>query len=530
MANAWADSPLRYGGSAGPNSGRGSRKLGAWNVVILCVPCVPMVLAAERSQPPSFKSRLKSDHCRSSWGAAGLRHSHDAHALVELHRSTSVPQSFPIGPLKLDPYGDPLPPKAVARYGTIRLRHGTQVLGLGFSPDGKFLGSISNTEDGIRLWDPVTGKELYRLNAPAWSAAFARDGSILVMDENRCRVWIPAANHIRDLPEKTLPENLQVIAVHPDCRSFAAGVQRKILLIDLQTGKLLRELKCPGEQAATRLVFSPDGRWLAGGAQKTGVWLWDLRTGKRVRTYHTEFDFPEYVFNSDGTRIAIAAEQLRIYPTDSEEVIEDYKAPAGVFQNPRFSGDGKWVFGITPEGSFFQINANTGEAKDLGNSPDVTLRPPMAIAPEGAFAAATDQSGAIRIWDPKTGKAPEVDRLPLLSDPGFSADGKTVWCLASRWENGFMRLSTATGKRTSRLSICPSKRTRRCGGSRMARRAIASNGGDELELQVIDVDTNRVINKINVPTNGGQSLLPWWLLCNGGTCSCGGVWGGYRSR
>src|SRR5580692_4249534 len=73
----------------------------------------------------------------------------------------------PTGPVKLDQHGDPLPPGALARYGSARLRHGPEPLGLGFSPDGKMLGSISPREDSIRLWDPKTGRELHRFNSPA---------------------------------------------------------------------------------------------------------------------------------------------------------------------------------------------------------------------------------------------------------------------------------------------------------------------------------------------------------------------------
>jgi WD40 repeat protein len=239
------------------------------------------------------------------------------------------------------------------------------------------------------------------------------------------------------------------------------------------------------------------------------VWLWDLRTGKRVRTYHSDFDFPECAFNSDGSRIAIAAEQLRIYPTDSEEMIEDYKPPEGVFQNPRFSADGKWVFGITLEGNFNQIDAQTGEAKDLGNSPDVNLQPPMAIAPEGVFAAATDQNGAIRVWDPKTGKGPEVDRLPRLFEPGFSADGKTVWCLAA--DRRVHAFETATGKRTKVIDL-PVEEEAIVSWDSNFRRALAINEGEELELLVIDVDTNRIINKINVPINGAIPLVAFCAM------------------
>src|SRR5262249_30311644 len=157
-----------------------------------------------------------------------------------------------------------------------------------FSPDGKILGSVSPTDDGVRLWDPVTGKEIARFSSPVEFAAFARDGSVLTVFDGRCRHWVPAGNTVRELPEKTLPQNTRCVAVNPDLRSFAAGAPKKVALIELQTGKPIRDLNFPGDQPPSRLVFSPDGRWLAGAAQKVGICLWDLRTGKRVRTYRSD--------------------------------------------------------------------------------------------------------------------------------------------------------------------------------------------------------------------------------------------------
>jgi WD40 repeat protein len=412
-----------------------------------------------------------------------------------------------VGPVKLDQHGDPLPPGAISRYGSIRLRHGPQPRGLGFSPDGKMLGSIAATEDGIRLWDPLTGKELYRLHSPATHAAFARDGSMLVVDENRCHVWIPAANSFRSLPEKTLSESVQVVAMHPDCRSFVVGMNQKIMQIDILTGKVIRELKCPAGPIPVRLIFSPDGRWLAGCGQKTGVWLWDLRTGKRVRTYPIETDFPESVFNSDGTRLAIAAEQLRIFSTDSEEMIEDYKAPEGALLNPRFSADGKWVYGITAEGNFIQIHAQTGAKKEFGMMLEVGLRPPMAVAPEGSLVAATDQDGAIRVWDPRSSKELELERLPGLFRPAFSTDGKSVSCLSA--DGRIHTFATETGKRTKVIDL-PVDEDSPVAWSALSQRAIAVNCGDGIELEVIDVPANRTLHKILVPTNG---LVPRIAFC-----------------
>src|SRR5262245_44805114 len=110
------------------------------------------------------------------------------------------------GPPKLDRHGDPLPAGAVARYGTVRLRHGVGLQGLGFTPDGKLLCTLSASEDSVKMWDPVSGKEVARLNGAAQLVTLAKNGSVFVVDETRVRVWLPATNTVRELPEKTVPE------------------------------------------------------------------------------------------------------------------------------------------------------------------------------------------------------------------------------------------------------------------------------------------------------------------------------------
>jgi WD40 repeat protein len=48
--------------------------------------------------------------------------------------------------------GDPLPPGAIARMGTVRLRHENYVTSVAFSPDGKTLAS-GNANTTILIWD-----------------------------------------------------------------------------------------------------------------------------------------------------------------------------------------------------------------------------------------------------------------------------------------------------------------------------------------------------------------------------------------
>src|SRR5689334_6370209 len=62
---------------------------------------------------------------------------------------------------RTDLYGDPLPPGALARLGTIRLRH--RAATIAYSADGKTLLSFSRGDKTIRQWDPATGRERRRI-------------------------------------------------------------------------------------------------------------------------------------------------------------------------------------------------------------------------------------------------------------------------------------------------------------------------------------------------------------------------------
>src|SRR5438105_15188762 len=57
----------------------------------------------------------------------------------------------------VDVYGDPLPAGAIARIGTMRLRHAGAVTCLAFSPDSAQLFSASHDKT-ICMWDARTGK------------------------------------------------------------------------------------------------------------------------------------------------------------------------------------------------------------------------------------------------------------------------------------------------------------------------------------------------------------------------------------
>src|SRR5437867_2336931 len=102
------------------------------------------------------------------WLAAGL-------ALLPVPAPVSEPAS------RTDAYGDPLPPQARLRLGSVRLRHGHFVIAVAFAPDGRTV--ASGSRDGtIRLWDTATGKEQFTLSGHKDGVncmAFSPDGKTL---------------------------------------------------------------------------------------------------------------------------------------------------------------------------------------------------------------------------------------------------------------------------------------------------------------------------------------------------------------
>src|SRR5262245_892153 len=75
-----------------------------------------------------------------------------------------------------DLYGDPLPPGALARLGTLRLRMKDGAGAIALSPDGKAVAAAGH--DAVRLWDAATGKEVRRFEGPfgsVWHLAFSPD-------------------------------------------------------------------------------------------------------------------------------------------------------------------------------------------------------------------------------------------------------------------------------------------------------------------------------------------------------------------
>jgi RNA polymerase sigma factor (sigma-70 family) len=193
--------------------------------------------------------------------AAGLFASHARNAGPDTPPGAAGRAAGPGRPEKADApgarrdlHGDPLPAGALARLGTVRLRHSGRPVCVAFSSDGK---QLLTAAGGVAvLWDAATGKEVRRFGAPA------------------------AAND--DAPT-ALRLGETAAALSPDGLAVALAYRQKdgVRVWEVAAGREL--CRFPGEEhGAAGLAFSPDGKLLASAGKDGQIALYALATGEET--------------------------------------------------------------------------------------------------------------------------------------------------------------------------------------------------------------------------------------------------------
>jgi WD40 repeat protein len=208
--------------------------------------------------------------------------------------------------------------------------HTSWVWSVAFSPDGQLLasGSFDNT---IRLWDVRTGRCLKTLNGHTgwvWSVGFSPDGQTLASssDDRMIRLW-----NVKD------GTCLKVLQGHdkgvwstrfsPDGHTLASGSEDKTVKVwDVDTGLCIKTLQGHSNGVWT-LDFSPvrlrgaspeeTGHILASGSQDETIKLWDVMTGKNVKTLKAES--PYEGMNITGVRGLSDAQKTSLKALGAQE-------------------------------------------------------------------------------------------------------------------------------------------------------------------------------------------------------------------
>jgi WD40 repeat protein len=187
---------------------------------------------------------------------------------------------------------------------------------LAFSTDSRYL--VTGKGDGtVQIWDGETGEELGTLGTHKQAIrglVFSKGGEHLASASNDgiVKLW-----DAKPLDRKRLEEKKEArlilrarvagpslsVAFSPDGRRLATGGERNTVKIwDVETGQELQTLWGHNGEVYT-VAFSPDdaGRWVASAGEDSTVKVWDSQTGKVLRSFRGHTGLVSSVaFSPDG--------------------------------------------------------------------------------------------------------------------------------------------------------------------------------------------------------------------------------------
>jgi len=304
----------------------------------------------------------------------------------------------------VDLHGDPLPPHAVARLGTLRFRLATGVNQAAVVHGGKQLLGLGVAT--VVLWDATTGREVRRFARPArkeaggppddvnlQSLAVSPDGKTLAVGGMRT-----IDNSLVDCPlllfDLATGRKLAEWPAHPShglsgypllafvtpTLLVSAGDDESVRVWDVTKQRELRRLAVPDGSHISAIVPSPDREhiFVAGWDVKTEVafWTaWEAATGKRVHREKVPGVFAKLAVSPDGTSLALAMGMGR---TPKEPDYTEMR----LYSRPGWKELRRW-------------QAHDGD--DGG-------RCSIVFSPDGNTIATGGADGKVRRWDAVTGK------------------------------------------------------------------------------------------------------------------------------
>lgn len=200
-------------------------------------------------------------------------------------------------------------------------------------------------------------------SGPLSTAAFSPDGSLLVTggEDHGLRIWDGKTGQaLRQLEGHREP--VRAVVFSPDGRRLLSGAgDRSARLFDAGTASTLHVFG--GQVGAVRAVhFSPDGRSALTVDSGDRAWLWNTETGRLLAALAkaTQKSHTAMAFSPDGTRIASAGDELRLYDA------------------------------VTGQ-SLLSLDGSGSERAEVMTA--------IAFSPDGKLLASGTQSGALKLWD-----------------------------------------------------------------------------------------------------------------------------------
>mgnify|MGYP000541796303 FL=1 len=246
-------------------------------------------------------------------------------------------------------------------------------------------------------------------------------------------VWLLSSLPSSQFLQRSLDNvgGVNAIALSPDGQTLVSASFGTIRIWNVRTGRLVRTLNpVHSKKSVNTLAVSPDSSILASGGSDNNLILWDLKTGRRVRTIPAhKAAVNSIAFSNDGQTIASGSDDktVRLWNVTTGSRLLTLIGHAGAINAIALSRDGQTLASGGEDKTVRLWNLGTGEVRRIitGHAGPVNA---VAFSPNGQVVATASSDNTIRLSNVQDGKRTRTFKghSSWVRTIAFSPDSRTL--------------------------------------------------------------------------------------------------------
>ena len=295
--------------------------------------------------------------------------------------------------------------------------HRETVWSLAVSPDESLIATGSGewgfaSPGEIILWDAHNGKLLKRIEAhdgPIMGLGFSPDGKYLAScsigwesaPAEPVKIWSTEGDLVHTLP--TPARNAYSVRYSLDGKWLAIGSSKRVQLWNVEGFSQVTYLE-GHKDSIFDIAFSPSSKQLASVGRDGTARVYDIDSGMQTQLFSGLKDLRCVSFSPDGRRLAFTnyGGDLRVWDTsDPPDKIQKYSYPFSAISNIEFSPEGRRIALAGKDGAALIVDSITGRVLKRYYAHDGTVRG-IAFADRGRKLVTIGIEGLVKLWDARS--------------------------------------------------------------------------------------------------------------------------------